>query len=157
MAVTMTLVQLRDFISNAGEFAAAGDDATRDRLWDYLPNWYATAKAIIERYAPAAPDPLHNRALKQIIMYWLESPENTGLQRMMTMEFSDQQWGAKRSANALRHSGAMALLSPFKRRRALSTATDREPLQSRTPSTLPPATVTEPEKDADTLSPSDRP
>ena len=29
MAVTITLVQLRDFISNAGEFAAAGDDATR--------------------------------------------------------------------------------------------------------------------------------
>ena len=78
MAVTMTLVQLRDFISNAGEFAAAGDDATRDRLWDYLPNWYATAKAIIERYAPAEPDPLHNRALKQIIMYWLEKPGKHG-------------------------------------------------------------------------------
>ena len=132
MAVTLTLDDLRAYV----ESGPTEDGTTADAA--YLPGWLSAAALMVERYAPRAPDVLHNRAAQMVIGYWWASHDNPAVIRDHHVEFSDVWTDPKRAADALRFSGAMALLSPYRRRRALggdpatatrpaSTATERTP------------------------------
>ena len=63
MAVTLTLDELRGYIQTAAEFAAV-PDRTADGGFYYLPGWFEAATDLVQRYAPSAPDSLHNRAVQ---------------------------------------------------------------------------------------------
>ena len=84
------------------------DDETAKRLG-------STAGALVERYAPDAPQAIKNEAVIRAAGYLREQPaaaarsESTG---DISTVF------AATHTSALRHSGAMALLSPWKVRRA---------------------------------------
>ena len=71
--------------------------------------------ALVERYAPGAPDAIRDEAVIRVAGYLQESPpapirsERTG--EIATGYHRD-------SLSALRHSGAMAILSPWRARRA---------------------------------------
>ena len=84
------------------------DDATLDRLG-------STAAALIERHAATAPQPIKNEAAIRCAGWLAQQPmaavrsEGTGDIRTSF---------APTHTSALRHSGAMALLSPWKIRRA---------------------------------------
>ena len=61
------------------------------------------ATSMVERRAPEAPDSAQNKAVVQIVGYWLESPQSP-----------PQRFGF----NAWLHSGAAQILAPFIERRA---------------------------------------
>ena len=87
--------------------------------FDYLPLFFEAAKAAVLKYAPTAPDAIHNRAVQMVIGYWATRPhDDTSISRELDGD-RDIWSDTKRSGNALRFSNAMPLLSPFKRRRAL--------------------------------------
>ena len=76
----------------------------------------ASATALVMRYAPAAPDPIHDEATIRTCGYlWERESSALTLQGDAGLQasFAAGAW------SALRHSGAMALLSPWKVRRAL--------------------------------------
>ena len=104
MAVTITLQQ-------AIELSSATDPAA------LYPGFFDAAVALVERYAPAAPASIANRAVLAVVEFldWTQVPtlkfERTGDQSTI--------WDTKLTTNALRGSGAMAMLSPWKVRRAL--------------------------------------
>ena len=86
--------------------ALSVNDATAVRL---LP----VAVALVERFAPAAPDVIQNEAAIRCAGWLIEAPAGP---------FQSEATGDVRSgfdgSRALRHSGAMGLLSPWKVRRA---------------------------------------
>ena len=100
MAVTLTLGEL------ANQVRVSPTDATPD-----VPDGYASilradlaaATALVEARAPDAPDDAQNKAVVQIVGYWLES-EPASAQRF--------------GHNAWLHSGAAQVLGPFIERRA---------------------------------------
>lgn len=75
----------------------------------------AVASALVEKYSPLAPDQIKSEAVVRCVGWLQESPaapirsERTG--EIMTGYHRD-------SLSALRHSGASAILSPWKVRRA---------------------------------------
>ena len=89
--------------------ALSVNDAMAARL---LP----VAVALVERYAPDAPAPVQNEATIRCAGWLVEAPagpfrsESTGDVR--------SGFDTSRALGALRHSGAMGLLSPWKVRRA---------------------------------------
>ena len=101
MAVTLTDMQLGRVLSV--------NDAMAVRL---LP----VAVALVERFAPDAPDAIQNEAVIRCAGWLIEAPagpfrsESTGDVR--------SGFDTSRALSALRHSGAMGLLSPWKARRA---------------------------------------
>ena len=99
MAVTLTETALAS--------ALAVNQALADRL---LP----VAKALVERYGPAAPDSVANEATIRCAG-WLADTPGASLQ---SEQYGDVEvsWSTSQ-LSALRHSGAMALLSPWKVRR----------------------------------------
>ena len=100
MAVALTTADL--------EAAAGISSATAVRL---LP----VATALVEDYAPAAPTALQNEAVVRVAGYLAQTPAST-LRRVDVGSVTiDYRAGEK---TALRNSGAMALLTSFKRRRA---------------------------------------
>ena len=102
--VTITAQRARELVN-------ASSDA------ELYPGFFDAAKTAVERYAPSAPAEISNRAVLMLIEYWdwVQVPpmkyERTGDQASIL--------DTKLTTNGLRHSGAMALLSPFKKRRAL--------------------------------------
>ena len=94
----------------AAELAAElGCDArTAERL-------LSVASTLVETYAPAAPPQVLNEAVVRCAGWLLQAPR-AGQGRNdigpMSVTYSPSRYAA------LRHSGAMSLLSPFKRRRA---------------------------------------
>ena len=83
-----------------------------------LPDSVLQAKAqaaveLVERYAPAAPDAVKKEACIRVIAWLIERPaaETRYQSGRFEAEF------APGHLSALRHSGAMALLSPWKKRR----------------------------------------
>ena len=100
MSVTLTLGQL----ANQTRFSVTA--GTSD-----IPAFYATilgpnlaaATELVERRAPDAPDDAQNKAVVQIVGYWLESPPA-----------APQRFGF----NAWLQSGAAQILAPFIERRA---------------------------------------
>ena len=101
MSVTLTEAELGRALSV--------NDAMAVRL---LP----VAVALVERFAPAAPDAIQNEAAIRCAGWLVEAPagpfrsESTGDVR--------SGFDTSRALSALRHSGAMGLLAPYKVRRA---------------------------------------
>ena len=100
MAVTITIGQL------ANQVRVSATDANSDVPDNYvavLTSDLAAATALVEARAPLAPDDSQNKAVVQIVGYWLESPPSAA-----------QRFGF----NAWLHSGAAQILAPFIKRRA---------------------------------------
>ena len=100
MPVTITLGQL------ANQVRVSVTDATSDVPTEYaaiLTSNLAAATALVEARAPLAPDEQQNKAVVQIVAYWMESPPAAA-----------QRFGH----NAWLHSGAAQILGPFIERRA---------------------------------------
>ena len=74
-----------------------------------------TAAALVERYAPLAPQPIKNEAVIRTCG-WLHGQPAAAVRSEGIGEVSTAY--ATTHISALRHSGAMALLSPWKVRRA---------------------------------------
>ena len=91
--------------------AAIGPDLTDERVQALG----ATAAALVERYAPDAPSPVKNEAVVRTAGWMAEQPA-AAVRSESTGDVSTS--FAPSMQSALRHSGSMALLSPFKIRRA---------------------------------------
>ncbi len=94
LSVTDLAVSLR--------LASAGESISND-LQRILSGLLATAEAVCERYAPNAPAAVLDEAEIRLAGYLFDAPEAPG---------------GDRFAAAFRNSGGMALLSPWKVRRA---------------------------------------
>ena len=70
---------------------------------------------LVERYAPHAPEAIQNEAVVRCAGYLAQQPSDA--RRSTTVGSVSSSWAATH-VSALRHSGGMALLSPWKRRRA---------------------------------------
>ena len=101
MAVTLTETDLAAVLAVNQELA--------DRL-------HGVAVALVERYAPEAPEAVANEAAIRCAG-WLEEAPHGPVRSERTGEIATGFDGA-RAQSALRGSGAMALLSPWKVRRA---------------------------------------
>ena len=100
MVVTLTDAELAA--------ALAVNDALAARL-------HAVAVELVERYAPDAPLAVQNEATIRTAGWLVESPH--GPIRNETTGDVRTGYDGERSLSALRHSGAMGLLSPWKVRR----------------------------------------
>ena len=100
MAVTITLGQLANQVRIS---TTASTSDVPDEYNTILSTNLAAATALVESRAPAAPDDSQNKAVVQIVGYWLESPPA-----------APQRFGY----NAWLHSGAAQILGPFIERRA---------------------------------------
>ena len=100
MAVTITATELASAIRATPDVAA--------RL-------LAVATEQVERYAPAAPEAASNEATIRCAGYLAQQPSDA--RRSTTVGGIESSWAATHTS-ALRHSGAMSLLSPWKVRRA---------------------------------------
>ena len=90
----------------------ADDRATQD---PDLRRAAATASALVEHYAPAAPQQVRDEAMLRCTGYLMQQP-SAAIRRTQVGPIESEFMPSRQSA--LRHSGAMALLSPFRRRRA---------------------------------------
>ena len=100
MAVTLTAAALATAIRQPADVAA--------RL-------LTVATEQVERYAPTAPEATQNEAVIRVSGYLAQQPSDA--RRSTTVGGVSSSWAATHTS-ALRHSGAMALLSPWKIRRA---------------------------------------
>ena len=100
MAVTLTGGELAEALNTNQALAA--------RL-------HGVAVALVERYAPKAPEAVQNEAVIRTAG-WLDEQPRGGV-RSETIGDETFEY-APAMVSALRHSGAMALLSPWKVRRA---------------------------------------
>ena len=100
MAVTLTDVELAGVLTE--------NQALADRL-------HGVAVALVERYAPEAPEAVQNEAVIRTAGWLAEQPP-AGV-RSETIGDEAYEY-APAMVSALRHSGAMALLSPWRVRRA---------------------------------------
>ena len=100
MALTLTAAELAE--------AIGVDSAAATRL---LP----VATALVTRYAPAAPAPISNEAAIRCAG-WLAEQPNASITSETEGDIRTSY--APTMTSALRHSGGMALLSPWKVRRA---------------------------------------
>lgn len=112
MAVTLTINDIRTRVDPLGtEFMAAE--------FDPIELWFDVASGEVTRYAPAAPDRLHNLACMMMVDYWSGVPDPPHVSLQADGAGKQFQVSMMKSGNALRFSGAMTLLSPYKVRRAL--------------------------------------
>ena len=100
MAVTITATELAE--------AVGVDSTTATRL-------LAVAAALVNRYAPAAPTAIANEAVIRTAGWLAEQP--SAVDHQSESEGDIRTSYAPTMQSALRHSGAMALLSPWKIRR----------------------------------------
>ena len=98
--VTLTLGQL----ANQTRVSVTANESDVPQYYRTIltPN-LAAATALVEARAPLAPDEAHNKAVVQIVGYWMESPPS-----------NPQRFGF----NAWLQSGAAQILGPFIERRA---------------------------------------
>ena len=100
MSVTITIGQLAN--QTRVSVTASESDVPMYYRTILTPN-LAAATALVEARAPNAPDAAHNKAVVQIVGYWMESPPS-----------APQRFGF----NAWLQSGAAQILAPFIERRA---------------------------------------
>ena len=107
MAVTVTVEQVAAAVG-----ATSAADVERVRMAR------AAAVELVERYAPAAPAAVADEATVRTVGYLIHNAIGAAVERT-----TDQGATVRRlttsGRSALRHSGALALLSPWKVRRAL--------------------------------------
>ena len=102
MALTITLPQL----AAALRLQASPTGTVDEPYLDILARQLAVAEALIESFAPDAPDDVKNEAAIRLVGYLLDQAP-TGMQ----------------SQNPIRHSGALSLLSPFANWETVNTGT----------------------------------
>lgn len=112
MAVTLTAERLYDEARNPLRKRGAADINIPSNQLDYWSELLEAATALVVRYAPSAPDASHNRACSRAALYWYQTTPRIGRDG----EFEPI---ARAASGVLRQSGAMAILQPWKRRRAL--------------------------------------
>ena len=78
------------------------------------PHLLAVATALVERYAPCAPEAVQNEACIRVVGYLTGHTDAATMSETVGPITTSYAVG---SLSALRHSGAMALLSPWKVRR----------------------------------------
>ncbi len=100
MAVTLTATELSRLL--------AVNQALADRL-------HGTAVALVERYAPEAPEAVQNEATIRCAGWLVDQPA-AGIRSMRTGDLATT-FDMSRSQAALRNSGAMGILSAWKVRR----------------------------------------
>ena len=88
---------------------------TEDRP-DLVANVYNAAVQAVSDYAPDAPDAIADRAVVQLCGYLDDAP--FGPRKADRQGDQATIWDTARATNALRNSGAAALLTRYKRRRA---------------------------------------
>lgn len=118
MAVTLTYQQIHAHLtwSNLTGPADNPPEPTGAVAIAYWQNLLAVCTALVTRYAPAAPDAVQSEAVMRCAGYLHERPSDGASQ----MTDADKQTAyATGQLSALRHSGAMALLTTWKVRRAL--------------------------------------
>ena len=98
-------------VTVTAQTVAAETGASTERAERVLP----VAAEAAQRYAPGAPTAVLNEAVLRCCGYLLDHPADA--RRSETTGSVSSSWAATHSS-ALRHSGAMALLSPYKVRRA---------------------------------------
>ena len=103
MAVNITSLTASDF-----ETSLKVDTATASRL-------YGVAVELVQQYAPLAPVAVMDESVTRIFGYLNDMPK-AALRRESAGDFAISY--TQGALDPLRHSGAMAILSPFKRRRA---------------------------------------
>ena len=108
MAITLTIERAREVLGDVDNSPG-----------DYFPEAFAAAvDGGSGTTPPTAPDEIHNLAVIQVTGYWLSMPhDNPATARELDGD-RDIWSDTKRNANALRYSGAMSLLTRFKKRRA---------------------------------------
>lgn len=115
MAVTLTVEQVKAQVMVSEAAKDVQGLYSRQSFDDaYWTAKLAAAKALVERYSPAAPEAIQNEACLRTIGYLFD--RSAGLQERSSDGLTVAQ--APGQISALRHSGAMALLSPWKVRRA---------------------------------------
>ena len=102
MAVTLTAADLAA--------AVGADDTTAGRL-------LGVAKTLVEGWAPDAPEAIQNEAVIRAAG-WLNEHPASGAMLVEVGGISTRYASPANAASALRHSGAMSLLSDWKVRRA---------------------------------------
>ena len=108
MAVTLTAADLRTHLGLKDD--AAGN-ATASRLFN-------VARALVERYAPACPDDVHTEALLRTAGFILA--DDPALRVLRSVKVPDALEVEPRApGSAVRLSGAAALMSPWRERRAV--------------------------------------
>ena len=100
MSVTLTLSDLANQVRVSATDDVSGIPAGYVTI---LTQDLAAATSMVERRAPEAPDNAQNKAVVQLVGYWLQSPEAP-----------PQRFGH----NAWLHSGAAQVLGPYIERRA---------------------------------------
>ena len=100
----------------AARAALKAETGASDTTDDELDRVGAAASTVIERYAPSAPDSVRGEAMVRLCGYILNSARRQSVTGEkigdLSMEYSINH------AAMFRHSGAQALLSPWKVRRA---------------------------------------
>ena len=118
-AVTLTWQDLYTALEWSGLDGPLTEDTplpTGPNMIRHWENLLATVTALVDRYAPGAPSEIKNEAAIRPAGYLQVNPMAAVSQESLgtkQVSFNTSQ------ISALRHSGAMALLSPWKVRRAL--------------------------------------
>ena len=109
--MSLTVEALYDRLRNPGRKRGGTDiDVPADQR-DYWDELLTLSTELVERYAPGCPDNVHNAAASRVAAYWFRSEPTTNTEHEGT--------AARRPAGVLRHSGAAAIMQPWKVRRAL--------------------------------------
>lgn len=83
---------------------------------------HAVATAVVERYAPGAPEALRDEGLLRVAAYLFADEPAAKVLRRLGLNGGDLDVELRAPGSALRLSGAMALLSPYRIRRATRVA-----------------------------------
>ena len=103
MAVTIGLVELADAIEC--------EPAHQENL-----RLHAAAVAIVDRYAAGAPEAISNEAAIRVAGYL--RGDDPGVRSLLTIKVGEIEIEPRAVGSALRLSGAMSLLGPYRTRRA---------------------------------------
>lgn len=104
MAVTAQQAERYLGLPEKGRVEAFDARAPKDPPKDRIETLVATATALVSKYAPDAPESVSDEAILQVVSYVHDGPGPKD-RRVVTH-------------NAMLHSGAAAMLSPWKVRRA---------------------------------------
>ena len=88
------------------------DAATAQRL-------FAVASELVSNYASAAPDPIRDEAIIRTASYLKDGAPHATLQRLESGASVELEFLKPSGRSALRFSGSMSLLSPYKKRRGM--------------------------------------
>ena len=116
MAVTINAFGLAQALGELPDDVYVVDsEGARHYFYPLSSRLLPVASSLVEKWAPAAPDPISNEAVIRCAG-WLRGQPPTSMRREVIGSYETEP--AVSMTGALRHSGAMALLAPWKVRRA---------------------------------------